>query len=690
MKHSPNAGRTRKRAKLGATALIGALALSALSALPAQASSSAPTKSVAAKGSDKQREKATPDIVALAGEHANQEVVWGDCPPPDEDRLQVYNDLMVCADIKVPVDWNNVTDEYWTVKVGHVKNSEVTDPGHKGTIFVNPGGPGGSGLLWGAVMHVRTPELNSSYNYIGFDPRGVGYSSQPDECLLPAGNSDAEVAKHCSGNPENRAISTKQTAYDMDLIRHLLGEEKLSYIGYSYGTWLGSIYAREFPANTGPMLLDSSTDITGPNLEQTWYMQNIARDRQFEERMIPWVARHGDEYGLTTDPEQLKANYYADWEKVNASGFGVLYWFSGLGAFSDNSQYPSAAFSIKMISDDAARNPTGPQVPEDLLLSLLAAAQTTDADVSVDALSSFQTTLDRILTANERKVYDEASDFPPADLNNPDFDPCYQAGWAAWDWSDFDDSTVDWTACDWEVWDHWEELQVEFPGITKEQVVEIMLVTRDFMLEARFKNDALRPVWYDDFENIRCNDGQWDTDTSKWTDQAYIDSVPFSNGLIAIEPPLCSVWTASDTVTPLKANTFPGVFVVQAEMDSQTAYETGLIAGTKAPHSVLTAVDNQGDHGLFPMGTACVDQPIIDYFLSGNLPKKKVTICDGLPLPGDDQVYENWSVLGPNGKPKAGNKKPQSAAVVEADKVAKEMIAQQEADFMILQSMNAG
>lgn len=127
-----------------------------------------------------------------------------------------------------------------------------------------------------------------------------------------------------------------------------------------------------------------------------------------------------------------------------------------------------------------------------------------------------------------------------------------------------------------------------------------------------------------------------------------------------------------------------------SDVDVLLVYPSAFLDGLISPHSVFTAVDNQGDHGLFPMGTACVDQPIIDYFLSGNLPKKKVTICDGLPLPDDDRVYENWTALGPNGKPKAGNKKPQSAAVVEADKVAKDMIAQQEADFMILQSMNAG
>lgn len=661
-------------------ALAGSVAVGGAVVSPVQAAQT-PTK-----GSDLIRAKDTPDITKLAGELADQEVDWQTCEPAEEERLQPYVDLAECADIKVPVDWFNPSTEYWTVAVSRVQNVDVDDPAHKGTIFVNPGGPGGSGLIWSGVMHVRTPELNDSYNYVGFDPRGVGASSAPDECLLMQGDTLEGIGAECSTKLENRAISTKQTAYDMDLIRHLLGEDDLSYIGYSYGTWLGSIYAREFPANSGPMLLDSATDITGPNLERTWYMQNIARDRQFTERMLPWVARHGDEFGLSGTAEELEEQYYAGWETLGE--WGILYWIFGLSAFSNNDDYPLAGMSISMIIQAGQEAAAGEEITASAAVKHLITAAGRSGQGALIADGTLVDQIDRVLEENTRHVYDEPSDYPKADLSDPRFDPCLESGWVLWDWTDFDDDSVDWLSCDWEIWEEWDELSAEDPSITKEDVVDIMLSIRDLNVSLRDQG-LLSAAWYDAFENIRCNDGQWDRNTAKWTDPKYQASIPFSAGLGAGDVPLCAFWTAADTVTKLKANTFPGAMVVQAEMDSQTAYETGLTSGTRAPNTVFIGVDNHGDHGLFPMGTDCVDRPVLDYFLTGQLPRTQVTICDGLPLPWEDVIYENGTPLGPNGKPKKAKPNAQPAAVREANDVARELIADMETSVLLQQALRS-
>lgn len=681
MKHSPedNAqrrpGRLRRGAAVAASAALVAVGLVSAPAMAAPSGS----------GSDTQRQQATPDIAALAGpELASQTIEWEACETT-EPEYEKYFALARCADVKVPVDWFKPADDYWTVRISFVENSAVGSPGHRGVIFGNPGGPGGSGLVWGPVLSVRTPELNTSYNYVGFDPRGVGESSMPDECLLPELSDDEQlIAETCSTQPENQAISTRQTAYDMDLIRHLLGEQKLSYIGYSYGTWLGGWYAKEFPANAGAMLLDSATDVTGESLEQTWYMQPIARDRQFSQKLLPYVARHNDVYGLGTDADAIGARYFAAMEAMGDSG--LLLWLAGgLVGFPDNSQYPTLAANLQLIIEVGEAADEEGLEPEELTPAALGALilRTQSNGSHAISLTDLGANIERALVANERKVYDEPSDYPKADLANPDFDPCYEAGWASWDWTDFDDSTVDWRSCDWAIWDEWEndpELQAE---MSEADIITFQLQGIRAMYLALRDGGFMKPTWYDEFENIRCNDGQWATSSAKYDDPAYQAQIPFSLGLGSGVAPMCRFWTASTVVPSAKANTFPGALVVQSEMDSQTAYETGMISGTKLPRTSFIAVDNEGSHGLFPYGTECVDRPVIDYFLTGALPKDKVSICSAIPLPGEEDVYENWTRLRPNGKPGKAVESVQTPAVIAAGDIARSLIAEQEEAVLV-------
>lgn len=116
----------------------------------------------------------------------------------------------------------------------------AADQEHKlGTIFFDPGGPGGSGR----IPPELTPELHERFDIVGFDPRGIG-SSTPLRCFRTPEEGEALL----------------NVARDMDLLRQAVGEQKLSYYGLSYGTHLGSVYANLFPERAGAMALDSALD----------------------------------------------------------------------------------------------------------------------------------------------------------------------------------------------------------------------------------------------------------------------------------------------------------------------------------------------------------------------------------------------------------------------------------------------
>ena len=192
----------------------------------------------------------------------------------------------------------------------------------QGDLLVNPGGPGGSGLSLAAfVADGLSPQVAADYNIIGFDPRGVG-SSQPGLTCDPAffsgerpdyvpASAAAEQtlinrAKSYAADCEKRYgwllpyMTSVDAARDMNSIRAALGVPAISYFAYSYGTYLGQVYATLFPHRLHRMVLDSTVDPTG-----AWYADNIAQDYAFEGRMeafFAWVAAHNATYRLGSYP----------------------------------------------------------------------------------------------------------------------------------------------------------------------------------------------------------------------------------------------------------------------------------------------------------------------------------------------------------------------------------------------------
>ena len=198
-------------------------------------------------------------------------------------------DTMMCTDVLVPIDYENIN--LGTFKISVLKHEASNKEDRIGSMFVNPGGPGASGVEYAySAEYIVSPQLLALFDIVGFDPRGVGRSA-PIRCLTDdetdanyASDSkpdnpaefeslvkDAQdyVAK-CEKNTKNlTAYSTENTARDMDVIRAVLGDKKLNFLGKSYGTYLGTIYAQLFPDEVGRLVLDGAIDPDATPVQQS-------------------------------------------------------------------------------------------------------------------------------------------------------------------------------------------------------------------------------------------------------------------------------------------------------------------------------------------------------------------------------------------------------------------------------------
>jgi pimeloyl-ACP methyl ester carboxylesterase len=207
-------------------------------------------------------------------------------PPPGSEALAKFYAQRLswkgcgvgqCADLTVPLDYAKPDGDTITVRVLRMK---ATKKGKRiGSLVVNPGGPGGSGVDYAryADFIVGKP-VRQRFDIVGFDPRGVA-RSEPVDCLPDAGMDDFlaqdptpdDAAEEQAFAANNKAfargcqqrtgpllghISTEDAAKDMDILRAALGEAKLNYLGKSYGTYLGAVYAGLFPKLVGRFVLD--------------------------------------------------------------------------------------------------------------------------------------------------------------------------------------------------------------------------------------------------------------------------------------------------------------------------------------------------------------------------------------------------------------------------------------------------
>lgn len=185
-----------------------------------------------------------------------------------------------CAKIKVPLDYGKPDGD--TIEIAAIKLS--TKGNSKGSLLINPGGPGGSGydFVKDAGATHFSEKLRANFDIVGFDPRGVKRSA-PVTCLTDPErdasraeiydlDTDAGLAETLADNqviaskceektgPVLGEVDTENSAKDLDILRAALNDTKLNYMGFSYGTFLGSTYASLFPDNVGAMVLDGAMD----------------------------------------------------------------------------------------------------------------------------------------------------------------------------------------------------------------------------------------------------------------------------------------------------------------------------------------------------------------------------------------------------------------------------------------------
>lgn len=208
----------------------------------------------------------------------SQELEWADCGPGFD-----------CTEVTAPLDWEN--PGAGDISLSVIRHRAQGTP--VGSLLTNPGGPGSSGveLVQTSLDFAVGPDLIENYDVIGFDPRGVGDSTavacydapEMDDYLygIPSaarGTAEWEAelldahksfAEACEANSEGILpyITTVNSARDMDLIRAVLGDKQLNYLGYSYGTFLGATYAKLYPEKAGRLVLDGAIDPSVPGLE---------------------------------------------------------------------------------------------------------------------------------------------------------------------------------------------------------------------------------------------------------------------------------------------------------------------------------------------------------------------------------------------------------------------------------------
>lgn len=296
-----------------------------------------------------------PDPLAA---YRTQTLAWQECDTTAvgvdiSGYITAAGERLRCASVRVPMDWS--APERGDLQVAVMRLAAAQPQARQGALLFNPGGPGGDGLSYGLVLwsafgnsNPQSPlgaqqlRLLDEFDMVGFSPRGVG-SSTTLHCSTNAlqrlvGRASAQLnadnldnaaynsrtmAQACLNNPITPYINTDATARDMDLVRHLLGDSKLNYVGYSYGTWLGAWYASIFPERVGRMVLDSSVDFTD-NFDAAFIGQVQARQRLHDAVLLPYAARHPQYFGLGSDAAQIGAQVQALSPQVQDVLYGEL------------------------------------------------------------------------------------------------------------------------------------------------------------------------------------------------------------------------------------------------------------------------------------------------------------------------------------------------------------------------------
>jgi pimeloyl-ACP methyl ester carboxylesterase len=275
---------------------------------------------------------------AMAGTSAARTVAalkWGKCAESDLQQAGAQ-----CAMLSVPLNYSHPGGPTIKIAVSRIKHTSRSH--YQGVILTNPGGPGGSGLDLNVFLIAQLKAEGSpadkaavaDYDWIGFDPRGVGssvpaltcepnYFSGDRESYNPANKKilqywltrSARYAHKCQTHSAAQAalldnMTTVDSARDMDSIRAALGQRQITYYGFSYGTYLGQVYSTLFPTRVRRLIMDSNVDP-----RHVWYQANLAQDIAFNRNVniwFGWLAKYNRVYHLGKSERAVQHLWYAE------------------------------------------------------------------------------------------------------------------------------------------------------------------------------------------------------------------------------------------------------------------------------------------------------------------------------------------------------------------------------------------
>jgi pimeloyl-ACP methyl ester carboxylesterase len=285
-------------------------------------------------------------------------IVWAACsdavtstdrvPPEDVDRYRELVSTLQCGTLQVPLDYRRPYGK--SITIGFTRLPAADRAHRQGSLAVNPGGPGGSAYTMpiDLTMSPTTAALHDTYDLIGMDPRGVGFSTRAtcgDEPQQPSAardepkklsaaaltgpnaltrddalriyNANVAMNQQCLAafGEFLRQVTTENISRDLDAIRAGLGERRISFFGVSWGTWFGAVYRNLFPTHVDRMWIDSTAPPRFYGNEFALARQTATEDDA--NRMTQWLAQHDDIYHFGTTAAAVKTALLALEQSLN-------------------------------------------------------------------------------------------------------------------------------------------------------------------------------------------------------------------------------------------------------------------------------------------------------------------------------------------------------------------------------------
>ncbi|WP_330329239.1 alpha/beta hydrolase [Streptomyces sp. NBC_00536] len=317
-------------------------------------------------------------VQIAAARAARSGIEWKDCPADWGFAAPIQ-----CGWVKVPLDYRKPFGKTIDLAVDRAVSTGTKDE-RQGALVYNPGGPGGSGMRFPKRTTTNSPlwvNTAKAYDFVGFDPRGVGHSA-PISCIDPqefvkAPKADpvpdsvadknaqrklaADYADGCKARSGEMLpfMTTPNAARDLDVIRAALGEKKLNFLGVSYGTYMGGVYATLFPTHVRRMIVDS---VVNPDQSNIWYEANLGQDVAFQMRWNDWedwVAKNDNVFHIGDTRAKVEAKWLQLRAQAKAKPLGgtvgpnELLGFFQKAPYYDSSWVPTAqAFAAWVAGDE--------------------------------------------------------------------------------------------------------------------------------------------------------------------------------------------------------------------------------------------------------------------------------------------------------------------------------------------------